>query len=380
MSTGTYGKNPNNLKRVTGYGGSVSQRAKHRSNKRKAGRGGGGVGPYWKDNFRPPEDFGRVIRIIPGEYAQLVSDDGREDPYEDTLEYVVVREHYHGGKKRGILCSGGPRYMSKDHREECEGCNMFWEDYDIRRQTGDKQKPRRVSMSEKYVFTVWDYGLYLKLPRTDAHGNVIKGNQGTPYYDWVTAPDNDPRQHQVEHKFGHLCAWPMSRSYFDYLMSYNEMTIRNDCGTCGAQKSIELMAKICSNPKCGVMLYDPSDSTLSPEQVKRFDEEPITCHACGHTDFAQDLVTCAVCEEQGLEPRRASIFDIDLEIVAVPSGDGKQKNLSILSRSEPRPINVQDPDILAKIQPLDLLRQFAPTPVEKQREVFGISVQVPDGF
>lgn len=372
-----YGKDESQLNRVVPYGGNMSQRARHYTNSRKQAsesRRGGGA-PYWKNVLKCPTTHSRLIRLIPGQYAQDVSYDD-ETVVHEVFEYYMFKEHYHGTSGRGGICSAGPLFRNKDKSEPCEGCTMFWEDIRERRAKkarGDKSKgPNRMSLRDQYVFTVWDYGLWLNVPRTDQNGNIITGQNGTPYYDWQMAPPGDPRVNQLEHKYGNLVAWPMGETYKDTLLQYNDRTVRNDCSTCGTMGGIRCVMKICGNPNCEHPVYDPADTTMSPEQREKLENEPYTCPVCGQTNFINEMIECQTCLQNGWEPRRATIFDIDLEVTAVGT-KGQQTVLQILQRSNPRPIQIADPELLKTVAALDLAKQFSPTPVEKQRELWGIS-------
>ena len=376
-----YGKDEGQLNRVVPFGGSLNQRARHlmQSKENASQNRSRGGAPYWASTFKCPTNHSRILRLIPGQYEEQYSDD---DQTVSTIivEYYSFREHYHGALNRGAICSAGPLFKNKQLAEDCEGCTMYWEDWNVRKQKkaqGDKSRgPNRMSMRDQHVFTVWDYGLWLKIPRVDNQGNIKTNQQNQPYYDWVMAQTGDPRVNQFESKFGHLIPWPMGKTYLDTLLSYND-TVQKDCATCGAQASIQCVSKICGNPTCEYELLDPRTTTLSPEQLDSINMKPQTCPACGQTTFVNDMIECPHCLSKGWQPRRASIFDVDLEVKAVASGNGNQTLLQILNRSNPRDIQVQDPEIRKLIVPLDLPKKFASTPVQKQREIWGIAAPNP---
>lgn len=374
-----FGKDPRGTEGIVPFGGGTMQQrdAFRRSKQKEARANRGGGAPYWKGIFKLPQEFSRLGRFIPGAYPNTFSLDG-ETVQTSTLEYLIFAEHFHGATKRGAICSAGPLYGNKKKAEPCAGCQLFWEDVrerQAKKSRGDKSKgPNRMSRREMFAFTWWDYGLWLKLPRTDDHGNVIiNPNTNQPYTDWEMAHPNDPRQGQYEGKWGNLVAWPMSETHKDQLFTYADRTVRSDCATCGSQGTITAMAKVCGNPNCQQMVYDPQNSTLTIEQREKLEAEPYQCPHCGERHFIEEIIACRVCGQHNLVPKRANIFDVDLELIAVPSGDGKQTNLQILNRSNPRPIQVQDPEVLKNIKPMDLVAKFRPTPIEKQYELWGLS-------
>lgn len=378
----SFGKDPRGADGVTPFGGgTMSQRDQFRKKQAQAARAQRAVTsvPYWKDTFKLPQDHSRIGRFIPGAYKQLYTLDD-ETVQEQVLEYVIYNEHFHGASKRGCICSAGPLFRNKKKAEPCLGCGMFWEDVQARKQKkarGDNSKgPNRMSLRSSYAFNWYDYGLWLKLPQTDAHGAIVMNqNTGQPYYDWTAVPPNDPRQQQFEGKWGNLVPWPMNETHKDQLFKYMDMTIRHDCAACGSQGSIMCTAKVCGNPACRYMVYDPQNTTLTMQQRDELDATPYTCPNCNQTNFIEEVLGCRVCAAHNMTPRRAGLFDVDLDLVAVPSGDGKQTNLQILNRSNPRPLQVTDPEVLKTIKPLDLISKFQPTPVEKQSEVWGIPLE-----
>jgi len=361
-----FGKNPEQLGRVVPYGGNLSQRARHLSNARQnRPRGGGGGAPYWKDTFKVPTNHARFGRLIPGQYVQEVSFD--DQTVEQVMyEYVMFKEHYMGGQVgRGGICSAGPLFRNRSLRNPCHGCDIFWEDYSIRSQkraAGDRTKgPNRISMRDMYAFTWWDYGLWYNAPRKDGQGRTVVDQQGQPRMDWVMGQENDPRYAGCESKYGHLIAWPMGETYKDTLLSNNDY-IMQDCANCGTRGAIQFISRNCAN--CGGVVYD-TNTTLTPEQRAQIDNNPHQCQ-CGFNGYPIEVVNCSACGAG----KRASIFDVDLQITSVGT-KGQQTFLQILNRSEPRPIQVEDPQILASIQPLDLLAKFKPAPLDKQAEWWG---------
>jgi hypothetical protein len=79
------------------------------------------------------------------------------------------------------------------------------------------------------------------------------------------------------------------------------------------------------------------------------------------------MIRCNNCN-QG---EQATLFDFDLEVKRVKTaGDtGNQTTLQILRAIGPRPIDAMYGEDLRKPLPLDKI--FAPTPVERQIELFG---------
>jgi len=368
----SFGKDQNNLQGIPGYGqGSFIQ--KSATTERRPRRGGGGE-PYWKGCFQLSEHTPDTVRLIRGDYKQLVCNE-EGDIYEEVLPYLKVREHYHASSHRGAICSAGPAFLFKDKREPCLGCDMFWEDVDERRAKkarGDKTRgPNRMSARDQFVFTTWDYGIYFQVPQVDGNGQVRTNKEGQPYTEWVKASPNDPRYQGKPWKQGHLCPWSMGTTYKDTLVKYAKV-IRNSCVSCGNQNCVTSRGYFCGNPQCRAFLFDPNNTTMTPEQQDQMANFPHHCAQCGQTLYPHEEIACSACQA----PQRASIFDVDLQVMKQGSR-GQQTFLNIISFSNPRPVQVQDAEALKDIKPIDLSKKFAATPIDTQRKLWNLSGEAP---
>lgn len=374
-----FGKDESNKAHL---GGTFGQRAAY-SGRRPERRGGEGGRSYWADNYKPSAILD-TIRIVPAEYPTQEVDPVTGQLNDTTLPWYYVREHFHGGLQRGGLCSAGPFYMSKEKREPCYGCEIHWEDFAerkrIRDTTGQRvTNPNRMSMTDKYVFTIVDMATFFKTEQLDANGQVRTNQQGQPFMEWkkLTYP-NDPAAAGRELKYGATLPWPMNRPQFDMLQLFNEANVGKSCAGCGTYgnsmtPAVTETAYVCSN--CRRTVVDIATSTLTPLQRQELMKAPYTCQHCGVRAFMTELLQCFTCVQRGTEPRRASIFDVDIQVQMQknPSDHTKQQ-LVILSYSNPRPI---DPHYLHLYVPLDLPAKFKPTPLEEQRKLWKISEQVP---
>lgn len=334
--------------------------------------------PYWKDGFKPSLVYPSLIRLVPGAYRQQVTHDG-ETVVEEEFTYVKYREHVSksSGTPRGGICSGGPLFANKKKAQPCNGCDVYWEDYrerQAKKARGDKTRgPHRMSCRDQYAYTVWDYAPYWLMPDVEASGQFrMKPNTDEPYTHWETGSINDPKFQGKPWKQGHLLSWSLGQTYQDVLIMQAKH-VGAHCKTCGNMNCVTTLMKICGNPQCGDFIYDPNNTTLTPEQQDKIDYEPYRCPRCNQTHYISEVIECAYCTPQGLTPKRASIFDVDLQVQAV-GNPGSQTFLQVLSTSQPRPIQIQDPEVLKTIEPLPLLKKFAPTPLETQRQIWNIQV------
>jgi len=371
-----FGKNPANRADIVPYGGSFAQKAAMASRKPPTGRNNRRT-PYWVDQFRPSESLPDTIRLVPGEYKiQSLDDSG--NVVEDTYPWFRYTEHYHGGLKKGAVCSAGPFRMKRGQREPCYGCDLFWEDYTIRRQKRDEtgqrvETPNRVSMRDMYVFNVLDLGSFYETDQVDRNGRVRMNQQGAPYQEWrkLTHP-NDPEAIGKKQRKGRLQPWAMGTNHFNALRGYAEH-IAQSCAGCGTRgdaltPALQTVFYACGNPDCRTPLIDCTESTLSPEQIQEVISTPQRCSSCGIVGFLREMVSCEVCAQNKTEPKRAWIFDVDMQIKRQRSPDSNQSQLIVLATSVPKDI---DPEYLALANPIDLPERFKPTPLDEQHALWG---------
>jgi len=363
-----FGKDQGHLGNVPSFGGNFVQRAKTQA--RRPARKGGGGGFYWKNTYKPPEHQPDIIRLIPGDYTVAISHDG-ESVVQEQMTYVPFKEHHNG--QRGGICSAGPLWGSKQNAQPCPSCVIFWEDVNERKAKkarGDQTRgPNRMSCRDQFAFNVFDYGMYFEIPDTDRNGQM-RMNQKTnqPYTSWVKGNANDPQFAGKPWKQGQLLAWPMGGTYKDTLIEWAKK-IGQSCKGCGSMGSIRTTMKICGNPQCSQFIYDPNNCTLSNEQREQIDFYPFTCPHCQQQGYVGEVIECSNVNCQQAE--RATLFDVDLQVQRLGT-KGQQTFLQIFTHSEPRPIQVADPEVLQSLQPIDLLKKFAPTSPEAQAKLFNI--------
>ena len=362
----SFGKDPRDAAGIATFGsGTMSQRDRFRKQQvtqARASRAAGGGGAYWRDHFRLPLDHSRFGRFIPGAYMQPLVDVESGTIQNTTLEYVVYNEHYNATVKRGAICSGGP-WVGIDWKkiEPCLGCQSRQAFYDANR--GNRKAKPPISLMAHYVFNWLDYSPRLKLPR---EGSSNPHTQ-QPYYDWVPVSPSDPRylSQQFESRTGIVVPWALTEAHKDYLVLYADRVIKRDCGTCGTAGSIVLVDKVCGNVRCHARVYDPNNTSMTPEQIEKLEATPFSCPTCQETHYIEDIVACQCCQANGAQPRRANLFDVDFELMAVPEGNTNKTNIQILQRSGPRPIN-------GSVAPLDLLTKYKPPTLEQQAELWNI--------
>jgi hypothetical protein len=352
------------------YGGNLSQRAANATRRRP--RGSGGKGEYWTDTFKPHESVPANVRLIQVECIAHRTDEA-SNVYEEKTPWKEFREHYHGHYRRSGICSGGPLFFDRNRRSTCHGCDIFWES------PAAKGKKRPISMSDKFAFAALVMDPFHKVPQLDERGQFrMNANTNQPYTEWerclgVGCPSC---RNAIETMQGRMQPWIMSKSHFNNLNAYSD---RLGCLTCGGRATPDNKPVIstafwqCGNPNCRQLIFDMSSTTATLEQIQGVVNKPYTCPFCQTTTYPEEVIQCANCTPAGQQPQRATIFDVDLQVIAPRTGDGEQTVLIILASSDPRPINPAFNNLLQYTP--DLEAKFAPTPLEEQASRWQRNVQ-----
>jgi hypothetical protein len=347
------------------FGGSTTQRAANATRPRektnKSGR------PYWADVYKPNELVPDNIRLVEGDYiTQRPTTDGQL--YEEHTGWIERVEHYHATFGRGGICSAGPHvFGDRQQRKPCHGCAIYWDAYEQNKATGQKNKGP-ISISPKYIFVAIDMGLFHKVPQVGKDGQYRMNKKGEPYMDWVKCPGMGCQNHNAqESRKGSIRPWPMSKAHFNCLLSYSD-SIGTCCTTCGGRGVISTVSWHCGNPECGNMLFDMQNTTASMQQVLDIVNKPYHCPTCGVMMYPVEQISCANCAPSGMQPRRATFFDVDMQVKSVRTGDGNQTNLQVLATSNPKPIDPEFQDLLQYKPNLEV--RFAPTPLKEQARIW----------
>lgn len=359
--------------------GNMNLRQQLKRGTKRAPRGGGGKGgaPYFVNKYQPPDSGSAdIIRVIPGAFdTPRVDYDNKDffrdengDPVIDKLPYIKYIEYYHATKNRSCIGSEGPLGEFKGKGERCVAQDWYWYEWRLRK-ANNSEKPNAMARREKFAFTVLVQAPFFKVPRIDKDsGNpVINQNTNEPYYDWLKGSKRSNDEYALagyERKDGHLQHWSLGFSHWNTLTEYTDSLARH-CRSCNAQDSIRQLALVCQH--CGEPIVEFDSTSLSDEDLEKVRNEPTACPHCGVVDYLEDVIECENCSHG----EQATLFDFDLEVKRVKTaGDtGNQTTLQILRAIGPRPIDPMYGDDLRKPLPLDKI--FAPTPVEKQIELFG---------
>lgn len=355
-----YGKDPKQLSNVPNFRNQAQNYEQHRA--RPQGGGGGGR-PTWIDKFNPSTEEADEIRILRGDYEVLVGlNDGSIE--KQKLSYYPFTEHFHGGLKKGSICSAGPLAAFKDKRDPCLACDQYWAERAANRGTKNKGA---MSKRDMYSFSVLHYAPYAYVEQIDRDTmKVREDDNGKAYMEWVRVLPHE--QHLAkfngkERRDAHVLHWDIGFGHWNTLLEYDK-EIGKSCRACGGRDTIVLEAWLC--PKCGTDLIDPRTTTYKKEELAELLKGEVTCANCREVVQLVEAISCKGCGN----PERADIFDVDMRVkrVADPNG-GNQTTLMIPGWSSPRSIDQRFSDIA---KPLDLKKIFTPTPLEVQAERFKI--------
>jgi hypothetical protein len=230
-----------------------------------------------------------------------------------------------------------------------------------------RKKQGRMSRREMYVFTVLDYGVYHNAPQTDAQGQIrYKDDNVTPWMNWEKCEGQGCQmcRQQLETRRGAARHWMLGWGHYQTLLDADKQ-IGKSCSNCRAADSIVGLAWTCA--ACGDAIVDMQTTQLKAKEIDELVGKHVQC-GCGYTGFAVEIIECKCCTGAGGAAKRATIFDVDMQVKRVkdPNG-GNATTLSISRWSTPGPI---DPLFTQFAAPLDLAKIYKPTPLDKQRELF----------
>jgi hypothetical protein len=363
----SYGKEDAHTNRITA---SMSQQM---GNARRFHTGGKQGAPAWANRYYPTKVGSDTIRLVPGKYEiqRLLEND---QVITEVVPWYECTEHYYASIKQGIVCSGGVFRDHKTKKEPCEGCEMFWADWqernDIKQRTGQKvTNPNRVSKSNRFIFHVLDMGYWFKGPDFDDNGLPRKDDKGNQYTKWIKYNQANP-QHgyllsqvtdEKDKRWGRLLDWNMGRDHFGVLTKYADYTGAN-CASCGGIDCLQVQRWYC--PGCHADMFDPQQLMLPAQALQELTSRPSVCRGCRGLYYPAEHLRCVNCPN-GV---RASIFDVDLTLMAQEDPQNKGTQLCFLNVSAPKGIPDHFQDLLQKLP--DLKVKYAPTSLADQRTKF----------
>lgn len=378
----SFGKNDANLSRIGTYGATTSQQMGNAVKRQSGPRRGP---PVWANNFQPSESAPDTIRLIPGDFEAERIDKDTGQVFKEKVPWFEYTEHFHGGIKKSMTCSGGIHRMSDRKRAEpCRGCDIWREDADERRrietQTGHKpMQPNRVSFSGKYAFIALDMGWFFKGYRLDEHGRPKVGNNGQAYMDWIKYNDQNygaytatqqalaSQNKAVETQQGLIRPWPVGFTQFNTLISYSDM-IQKHCRSCGGMNCVHIQNWAC--PHCSAPTFQGAETTMPADKMKEVVNGIIMCRNCKQQGYPKAVYSCQHCTSA----TPATLYDVDISIQTLKVN--KTSQLHLAGVSPPKPLDGVFNELLKKLP--DIEKKFSPTPYDEQVAIFGPAKAVMD--
>lgn len=358
-----FGKDDSQLANMGTYRQMAMTQVNHGRSSRSGG-GGGGM-PTFVDRFKPSTVEEDLIRLIAGSFPNVRAVD-KEHTVTTALPFVTFTEHFDGQTKQSITCSSGPFAQFKEKRGACRGCDMFWEF-----KKTDGKPGARMSKRDMFAFSVIHYAPYAQIPQIDRRTQQPRTNdQGKPFMEWHRVLRHEKANFDgYEQKTAHRLHWPMGTEHYGVIWEYDR-EIGKSCTTCGGRDVITAVAWNCSNKECGEEIIDCESTTLPMDEIDKITRSNETvCPRCKTQGYLKEFVSCKNCTPIGADPRRATLFDVDMRVKRKPATDGTDKTtLLVTGWSEPRPI---DPQYAEISKPLPLDKIYMPTVWERQVDKFG---------
>lgn len=355
----------------------MRQQLRHGTRRPQGGGGkGGGGGLFFRDKYYAPDDGGTdTVRLLPGHYLLPEIDEANKDYLYDGEGNIVYTEspffkcisYYYAPRKYTFIGSEGPLGAFKGKGEPCPASDLFWYEWNKRKETGDDKHPNSIRRSDNFVFSVLVQAPFYYVEQTDKDGKVQTDNKGKPYMEWKMGSKNGKDQYAAagyEKSDGRVLHWPLNFHQYNYILTYAD-SLATNCRNCGGEEAIREIALVCRH--CGEAIVEMDTTNLSPTELNKFRNEPVSCTFCKETGYLEDVVECTKCGD----PAPSTLFDYDLDITRVldPGGKNNQKQLLIQKARGPRDINAIYGEELRK--PLDLPKIYAPFTVEKQISIIG---------
>jgi hypothetical protein len=333
--------------------------------------------PAFITEYTPSATCIDTVRLVSGDYAQdsvamRPGPEGKDVPtlVTNNMPFIQFTKHFDGYYLRGCTCSAGP-FRDRDHRKPCHGCDIFFATA-ARNETGFYESTR-MSKQLMYAFSVWDYGMYHNAPQTDKQGVVKMGPQNKPYMQWQKCIQQGCphcRAGNVETKQGIMRSWPLNSTQYKVLTAADKQVGRS-CVRCFNQNCINGLSWITSC--CHQPVIDMRTTNLTAVDIAKLTLEDHTCQQCRVSSMLIETYECGFCVQRGQTGVRASLFDVDLNVMTV-AGANNSKTLQVCGWSAP---NVIPDTWKAHLKPMDLLASYAADSLEFQAKMFQVQPTLP---
>ena len=367
-----YGKNENDLALVSAFRRAEAELQKPTPRLNTKSRI-----PAFTQEYQLSTTTRDTVRLIPGDYPHetvVLQPDaaGSQVPTIRTIKmpFIQYTKHYDGLLKRGAICSAGP-FRDRELRKPCHGCDIYFATA-ARNQEG-RFESSRMSKQPLYAFSLWDYGVYHNAPQVDSHGAVKMSPQNKPYMQWTKCIGQGCpgcRAGNLETKQGIMRAWSLNSTQYKVL-TQTDKQVGASCAACLGVNCIRSISWITGC--CRDVVIDMQTTQLTMEEINKQTTSEHTCQRCRTQGLLIEQYACGYCAQRGQQGVRASLFDVDLQVMAV-AGPNNAKILQVSGFGQP---NVIPEDWKSHLKPLDLPAIYAPDSLDFQAKMFRVQASAP---
>ena len=362
-----YGKNENDLALVSAFRRAEAELAKPTPRLNTKSRI-----PAFTQEYQLSTTNRDTVRLIAGDYPHdtvSLQPDAAGNPVPTIrtikMPFIQFTKHYDGLLKRGAICSAGP-FRDRELRKPCHGCDIYFATA-ARNQEG-RFESSRMSKQPMYAFSLWDYGVYHNAPQLDSHGAVKMSPQNKPYMQWtkcIVQGCPGCRAGNLETKQGIMRAWTLNSTQYKVL-TQTDKQVGASCAACLGVNCIRSVSWITSC--CRNVVIDMQTTQLTMEEINKQTTSEHTCQQCRTQGLLIEQYACGYCAQRGQQGVRASLFDVDLQVMAV-AGTNNAKILQVTGFGQP---NVIPEEWKPTLKPLDLPAIYAPDSLDFQAKMFHV--------
>jgi len=335
-----FGKDEKGLAQTGSYGGGVSASRQFMDQSR--GRSSGNNGPrrkYYKNLiFVPGTTIWCIFHGTKTYENVMIRRDPRSGAATEQRYQLPFRKgmrHWHSTKNKFTTCSGGPDYLNREWSSaRCAGCKSYYDGFT--QQGGKWKQTGPVSREEVINFSVTVMEKFYGIP-----GNRVNPATNEPYMEWVL---------------------PSEDLFKKYMAS---RSARREDLECEPFRKFLLSS---SRTQYAQLFGSPEAEGASVDEILR-----TSCYACGEEGAFDSHEADAPCRACG-STKRANLFDVMVQIQPLIAGAPKKpggKPPVTLSLKAWKPIPNDIP--ADALEPIDLDEVCAPTPADKQAEIYGFA-------
>jgi len=271
--------------------------------------------------------------------------------------------HYYPKKRRTIICSAGP--YRKDPCYPCSIEAIYWDDHREKeeevRKAGitdvkiERNPPMRRGI--RNAMAVLGVDDYFEIPLLDKDGKIRKSATGDVLKRYVAEPcARLPKGTKYPIKNGHNMNWSFPGTHLEQLQSFNRQ-LENVCANCATPLFASTL--VCANCQ---HVEEDFGTAIEGEDLIILQDEKVRCSNC----HSEDVIPNPECSGCG-DAESGGLMSFDIRLKAEPAGENKT-DLKMVGYRLPN----YNEDLTHLYQnPLDIVKIFAPTPLNLQKTILG---------